>query len=135
MLLEGLTLREKCPRWGISLVLLVCLAIGGWPSATAQYGGTAAYPYSQRASNYRSLPAPARHVGSGGVIGNPYRNDGPSSGLPISRNINSYYGGGGGNSLARRPAQKPFSNVTPHQPLMTGMQAARIEVARGLWRY
>ena len=116
--------------------LLLGLAAIGASHAIAQYRSSAPYPYShQREPANRRLPAPARHVGSGGVIGNPYRNDIPPSGMPLNRNINSYYGRGGGSSLARRPAQKPFSNATPYQPLITGREAARLEVARGLWRY
>jgi len=127
-------LREGRLLWGV--MLLFGLGVAGWSSAIAQYRSSAPYPYSQqRAPANRRLPSSARHVGTGGLIGNPYRNDIPPSGLPLNRNLNSYYGGSGGNSLARRPVQKPFSNVTPYQPLVTSQQVARLEVTRGLWRY
>jgi len=60
------------------------------------------------------------------------------SGLPIRRNLQSYYAGGvrqsaGGNPFGYRPVQKPFSNLGRSRPLITSREAARIEVSRGLW--
>lgn len=103
-------------------------------TALAQYQSS--YPYAPRPSPTPQLPKRSQHFG--GLIGNPYRNDGiPPSGLPIGRNLNSYYGGvssiGTGNPFVQQHAAKPFSNLHRPQPLITSRQAAQIEVARGLW--
>lgn len=118
-------------------VLLCVLTMGNPPIALAQYRGGAPYPYQRQAPP--RLPSSARHVG--GFVGNPYRNDRVTpTGLPVGRNLQSYYGGGvrqssGGNPFARQPIQKPFSNITPYRPLITSREAARIEVSRGLWTW
>jgi len=119
-------------------ILLCVLAVSGFRSAFAQYRSSYPYPYQRRLPAPR-LPPSARHVG--GFIGNPYRNDRvPPTGLPVGRNLQSYYGGasrqfGGGNPFGQRPVQKPFSNITPARPLISSREAARIEVARGLWAW
>jgi len=113
--------------FGLTLTLLGVLA-----TASAQYGSS--YPYARPPAARRQLPTTARHVG--GFTGNPYRSSGVApSGLPVGGN-RSYYGGGGGrSSLGYRAPAKPFSNLHRPKPLVTSRDAARIEVARGLWRY
>ena len=75
----------------------------------------------------------------GGFTGNPYRQSSVRpTGLPLGGGrSHSYFGGGGaaGNPMAHRSVQKPFSNVRQPRGLVTSREAARIEVARGLWRY
>ncbi|NOY43707.1 MAG: hypothetical protein GXP26_17960 [Planctomycetes bacterium] len=107
------------------------LVFGVLATATAQYRSS--YPYSRPPTTSRQLPSTTRHVG--GFTGNPYRNDRTApSGLPVSKSLRSYYGGtGGGNPYAQRSVSKPFSNLQRQRPLVTSREAARIEVARGLW--
>lgn len=110
---------------------LVLLAIG---VASAQYGG--GYPYSspRQQQPRQRLPNSAQRVG--GINGTHYRQSSVRpTGMPL--NQRSYFGGGGGggNPMAHRPKQKPFSNYRQPRPLITSQEAARIEVARGLWRY
>ncbi len=111
--------------------ILGVLALGILPTATAQYRSS--YPYSRPPTTSRQLPYTTRHIG--GFNGNPYRNDRTApSGLPVSRSLRSYYGGASrGNPFAQRSVAKPFSNLQRPQPLLTSREAARIEVARGLW--
>jgi len=115
--------------------LLLAVVVVESPSATGQYRGGSSYPYSKQRSSARRLPSSAEQIG-GFTIGNPYKNNRTRpSGLPVGGNRHSYYGGGGGNPMGRRPTQKPFANTRVRKPLVTGMDAAHIEVARGLWRY
>lgn len=118
---------------GGAIGILGVLALGVLMTATAQYRSS--YPYSRPPATSRQLPYTTRHVG--GFTGNPYRKSQTApTGLPVSGNLRSYYGGaGGGNPFAQRSVTKPFSNLQRPQPLVTSRQAAQIEVARGLWRW
>ncbi|NOY43800.1 MAG: hypothetical protein GXP26_18430 [Planctomycetes bacterium] len=116
--------------------MIVCtLVVGRFPIASAQYQSGDSYVYPREPAP--RLPRSARHVG--GLFGSPYRNDRVvASGLPVGRNLQTYYGGAlrqsaGSNPFGYRPIQKPFSNITRYRPLLTSREAARIEVSRGLW--
>jgi len=99
--------------------------------AQAQYGTP--YPYSQQRMPQTQLPSSARHVG--GLTGNPFQNNRVRpTGLPVG-SAHNFFGTGAGNPMAHQPTRKPFSNVTPYSPLITSQEAARLEVARGLWRF
>ncbi len=105
--------------------------LGTLATVSAQYRSS--YPYARPPAASRQLPSSARHVG--GFTGNPYRASRTApTGLPVSGNRHSYYGGtGGGNALGQRATAKPFSNLHRPQALVTSRQAAQIEVSRGLW--
>ena len=122
---------DRTPGYAFAGGVVVLLGI--LATASAQYQSS--YPYSRSQTTSRQLPNSARHIGSGGIIGNPYTNTRTApSGLPVSGNRHSYYGGGSrGNSLGGHQVSKPFSNLQRPQPLITSREAARIEVARGLW--
>lgn len=117
----------------LTLIWLAILMVGLWASAYAQY--STSYPYSRTpaATKPRSYSA----IGVAGFNGNPYRQSSAApTGLPVSGNRTSYYGGvSTGGTLGYRPTQKPFSNMQMPKPLVSGVDAARIEIARGLWRY
>lgn len=116
----------------LSLVVLSALVVGWWATAYAQYSTT--YPYSRASTPVQ--PRSYSAMGVGGFNGNPYtRSPVAPTGLPVSANRTSYYGGSGtGRSMGYRP-QKPFSNMHTPRPLISGTDAARIEIARGLWHY
>ena len=119
-----------------AMLPLLGLAIGFAGISFAQYGSP--YPYSSGGSPAQRLPNSAQRVG--GFVGNPYRNSGVApTGLPLGGvRTHSYFGAGGqtgGNPVAHRSVQKPFSNISRPRPLISSHEAARIEVARGLWRY
>ncbi len=113
---------------------LVVLLVIGMTSALAQY--RTSYPGA-------GAPAPRRtysSIGVAGFNGNPYRTSRSApTGLPVSGNVHSYYGGsraggaGAGGSFGYRPPAKPFSNMQKTQPLVTGNDVARWEILRGLW--
>ena len=111
----------------------LAIVFGVLTTVSAQYHSS--YPYSRAQPSRTQLPNTARHIG--GFTGNPYRTSTAApTGLPVSRNINSYYGGvSGNNSLGYKAPTKPFANLHRPQPLVSGVDAARIEIARGLWRY
>jgi len=115
------------------VVGLLVLLLGLLTTASAQYQSS--YPYSRIAPSRTQLPRSTRHIG--GFTGNPYKTSQVApSGLPVSGNRRSYYGGGiGEGSFGYRAPAKPFSNLHRPQPLVSGTDAARIEIARGLWRY
>ncbi len=119
-----------------AMLPIVALVIGIASFAFAQYGSP--YPYPSSHPSARRLPNSAHRVG--GFTGNPYRTSTVRpTGLPLGGyRTNSYFGGGGqagGNPFAHRSVQKPFANISRPRPLITSREAARIEVARGLWRY
>ncbi len=113
------------------VALVICIA----SFAFAQYGSPYSYPSSRQPA--RRLPNSAHRVG--GFSGNPYRTSTVRpTGLPLGGyRSNSYFGGGraGGNPIAYRSGQKPMANISRPRPLVSSMEAARIEVGRGLWRY
>lgn len=113
--------------FGSAVVILGLLT-----TAYAQYQSS--YPYSRPSTPSRQLPSSARHVG--GFNSNPYtRSRTAPTGLPVSGNRHSYYGGTGGSAFGHQTVSKPFSNLSRPQPLVTSRQAAQMEVARGLWHY
>ena len=124
-------IKKRFPRYALAGSAIIILGI--LASASAQYGGN--YPYSRPSTPSRQLPNTARHVG--GYFGNPYTNTRSApTGLPVSGNRHSYFGTTGGRSaFGNQAVAKPFSNLHRPQPLITSREAARLEVARGLWRY
>ena len=119
-----------------AMLQIGALVIGIASIASAQYGSPYPYPSSQPPA--QRLPNSALRVG--GFTGNPYRNSTVRpTGLPLGGvRTHSYFGVGGqagGNPIAHRSVQKPFANLSRPRPLITSREAARIEVARGLWRY
>ena len=114
------------------LLAVVVVFFGAWTTSLAQY---ASYPYSRPAGGRSQLPNNARNIG--GFTGNPYRSTGVRpTGLPVSGNVHSYYGSArGAGSLGYRAPAKPFSNMRQPQPLVSGVDAARVEIMRGLWAW
>lgn len=110
---------------------LAALIIVGLTNASAQYQSSYPYSRSPAAPRQRSYSA----MGVGGFNGNPYKTSRvASTGLPVSGHRHSYYGGGSSRgSLGYHAPTKPFANLHRPQPLISSREAARIEVARGLW--
>ena len=120
---------------GLRRITILCAAvavIGVLATASGQY--QSGYPYA------RQQPAPRRVTNAeliGGFGSNPYKNNRtPPTGLPVSGNRHSYFGGGSPGGSLGYSKPKPFSNLKTAQPLVTSRDVARAEIFNGLgWGY
>ena len=123
-------MHQKSYFFGVAMLLLAAFVCGLFGPAHAQYPGT----YSYYANPQPVAPRGPNLAGGLSTYGrNPlYSQQSRPTGMVTSTN----YGMRAPtrtNPFVHQPAQKPFSNLQKPRPLVSSMDAARIEVARGLW--
>lgn len=134
--LRTLMLHQFRSSAGLAAVVLTAVVFAILGLASAQYPAGYPNPYAPQMAPTPQLPRPAQRIG--GFSGNPFANSGvPPTGLPLGTRSSSVAAPrfSTGSPMAHRPTQKPFSNVSMPGPLVSSRDAARIEVARGLWWY